>query len=733
MSKPSKNVTLRLLDGGRVDESGDYIEDVFGPRGYLSKLVSGYQPRPGQVALARSIDQAIRNGTHAIAEGPTGTGKSFAYSVPAAYHAIHSSKRVCIVTANKTLQSQIVNKDLEELRKATGWKFSFTVRKGASSYLCARDYARGRWEGVRDGNEEMVDAVRDWADTTKDGDREESPGPTNKIWRSFSTTSEECDGPRECGSADGCFLAASKVRAKAAHIVVTNYHLLYRHLTFEAARLRKAKLKCEEEGREWDLEIYNKKLRQDNNGILPVFDVLIMDEAHHAPEIARDHLGEDATISWSAVHRCLSGLHDLENLGLGKAALSARSNAVQLLNDLWDDLDRRLGAELVVFGPGDMLKSEGLEAALLDIAGLYMATSSRIAPKVATGKPIMKAKDAEHAVMAARLRKLADRCADVTDRLNKFRTRGIPSLVYFAQRESSEDGAAEVKLKAKALLVGRFMREEIFDKVSPVIQVSATLAIKNPRGSDFDHVRREMGMRDLKGVSELVVPSPFNWHQQSLLVVPSTMPMYESKSKDDNAAYNAAALEHMEAIIRIVKGRTLVLFTSHKSMRRAAGYLRARLPYEILVQGEGTNRDLQDLFRSSVNSVLLGTESFAEGVDIQGEACTCVILEKLSFAPPNDPVLVGLEMRNAEILAKDKNANVVDVFKGYRMPMAITKFKQRTGRLLRSIRDVGIIACLDRRVADSGYSYQFLGSIPPIRLSRTLHDIEPFLKSLGAL
>jgi len=733
MSKTPRNVTLRVLEGGRVDESGDYIEDVFGAKGYLAKLVKGYQPRLGQMALARAIDQGIREGRHVISEGPTGTGKSLAYSVPAAYHAIHSRKKICIVTANKTLQSQIVNKDLEELRAATGWKFSFMIRKGLSNYLCSRDYARGIWsEALAEDPdaEDMISAMRDWADTTEDGDREGSPGPSNQLWKSFSTTHDDCATPKNCPSAEDCFADKAKNRAKATQIIVTNYHLFYRHLTFEARRLREAEAKCKEENKEWDLELYNKKLRQNNNGILPVFDVVIMDEAHHAPEIARDHLGEDATVSWSLVQRCISGLHEAAEYG-GRTAEATRMRAMTWLNSLWDGLEKRLVSDLVVFGPGDELESAQLEQALHEVATAYTAAarSATLPP----GKKALSGRDIEMSVVRARFDKMAARCHVAAAKLKSFRVRDIDSLVYFAEKETSDDGRSHIKLKAKALQVGRFMREELFDKFPTVVQTSATLAIKTRGSSDFDHVRREMGMRNMTRVIELAVPSPFDWHSQALLVVPRTMPLYDTKSKDDNAAYNQAALEHMESIIKTVKGRTLVLFTSHKSMKRAAVYLRDRLPYEVYVQGEGTNLELQRKFRSNVDSVLLGTESFAEGVDIQGEACSCVILEKLSFAPPNDPILVGLKMQNQELLRKDPKARIVDVFNEYSVPAALTKFKQRTGRLLRSIRDVGAIVCLDRRVTEYGYGYRFIGSIPPIRISKDLSDIAPFLRSLGAL
>jgi ATP-dependent DNA helicase DinG len=312
----------------------------------------------------------------------------------------------------------------------------------------------------------------------------------------------------------------------------------------------------------------------------------------------------------------------------------------------------------------------------------------------------------------------------------------ISGLVYFIEKESSEERVGQIELKAKALYVGSFMEAELFSQCSTVVQTSATLAIKGKGTKDFDHVKTEMGMLDLKGVEEITVPSPFDWHKQSILVVPDTMPLYpggaQGREKDQEVeAYEQAALEHIVKIIKIVKGRTLVLFTSHKMLRKADEYIRPRVPYEVFTQGQGTNKDLQDQFRFMVDSVLLGTESFAEGVDIQGESLSCVILDKLSHVPPSDPVLIGLNMRNKRN-AKEKRPQM-DIFGRFRMPYAITKFKQRTGRLIRSVTDVGIMVCLDRRVLEANYSPMFIRSLPPIRIVKNLSEIAPFLRSVGAL
>ena len=335
MAKPPFTRLLSVLPGGLGQPTADYIDDVFGPKGYLSKQVVGYRPRSGQIELARAIDKAIREGRHVIGEGPTGTGKSLAYSVPAAYHAVHNKKRVLIVTANKTLQAQIVNKDLKDLRNAVPWNFTYAVRKGIGSYLCARDYREKKWRSVEDEDPAVVAETCDWADTTDDGDYETSPGPKPKIWMSFSTTNDECDGPKRCRDREDCFVIKAKDRAAGAHIVVTNYHLFYRHLSHVAS------------GRP--------------GSVLPPFDVAILDEAHNAANIARDFIGEEATVTFQTVYRCTTSLHLIDISSLKAQAFETRHVVMDEARRFWAEMTDRVRKNDRIFRePGDC-KSEALE------------------------------------------------------------------------------------------------------------------------------------------------------------------------------------------------------------------------------------------------------------------------------------------------------------------------------------------------------------------------------------
>ena len=674
-------------------DDGDYILDVFGVGGSLSKTIPGYLPRTGQIALARAIDKGIREGRHVIGEGPTGTGKSLAYSVPAAYHAVTSGRQFCIVTANKTLQGQIATKDLPALREAVGWNFTFAVRKGLNSYLCERDYRNGKWrdllfdQDLKIGEDTQIEETNRWAEGTTTGDFEESPGPNPKVWGAFSTTRDGCDGTK-CQQFKQCFVQKAKAASKEANIIITNYHLFYLHLRHVAS------------GRPgW---------------ILPPFDAAILDEAHNAAGIARDFFGDEVT--FGTVYRCVTNMHMAEVRGFKKRGEKLRDAVLFETRQLWNAFSARARQGRSLLKKDGECDSVALENLLGESETFYTDLA----------RALGKRGSAVNAMEATQAEQLAERCESVRKKLEIFRC--LPAkdsdpsqrLVYFIEGTGlpNKDGKpAFVKLKSKALLVGPYLNSVLFDKLSTVVQTSATLAIRGKNTKeDFHYLRREMGMTRRDDVDELVVASPFDWERQALLVIPEAMPNYQDKSWPDEVC------KAFEAIIRLVGGRTLGLFTSYKMLHMVRDYLlRRQLPFEVMAQGDATNAELQRRFREDVSSVLLGSQSFAEGVDIQGEACSCVVLDKLPFIPPNDPLLQGLEQF-------EKN-----VFSTYQIPESIIAFKQRVGRLIRTVDDTGVIVVLDKRIHTKGYGRRFLGSIPPVGVSKSIDSIAPFLQKVGSL
>lgn len=673
----------------------DYIHAVFGKGGYLDVRIDGYQPRDGQIKLARAIDRGIRDGRHVIGEGPTGTGKSFAYSVPAAYHAVHSGKKVCIVTANKNLQRQIYQKDLASLAAAVPWPFTYAIRKGVTSYLCRRNFdARTYQEVMFETTEQrqMLEATVQWAETTKTGDYEDSPGPPPKVWAGFSTGREECDG-RKCVRFGECFAKQAKDASEKASIIVTNYHLFFLHLRMGEER-----------------------------PILPKFDVVIMDEAHRAANIAREFFGQE--ITFGGLHRCVKDLHMINVTRFKGRGQLLRQAFMLEVNRMWDLLSARARAHDHVITEKNRVDTTALEERLEEIRLFYDEVADALDPASTT----FDAKGASQGSQPGPYRKMAGKCFEKKEELAEFRSLAGEGMVYFIEGSGYEPHGKYVRLKSKAVEVSGFMRPMLFERFKTVVQTSATLAVRGGSGGDFAYLRREMGMNPREGavdlsVEELVVESPFDWPQQAMLVIPSTMP--EFVHGDDR--WDKAVLDHTQKTVELMNGRTLCLFTSFRMLEAARDRLRKETSFRILVQGEKTNRELAAEFQSDVHSVLLGTESFAEGVSIEGEACSCVLLDKIPFINKNDPVMMGLERRLKKRGSRD------DVFRTYMLPEAIISFKQRVGRLIRTVEDIGVVVVLDRRLLTKTYRKQFIKSIPPVRLVTDLAAIKPFLWEKGVV
>lgn len=678
------------------EKDADYIQAVFGKDGYLSKQFDGYEPRPSQIAMASAIDAAIRGGHHLIAEGPTGVGKSLAYSAPAAFHASHNEKRICIVTANNNLQRQVYDKDLRLLSNAVPWGFTYALRKGLGKYLCARDFDEQKWRELDQLNltdsKILKDTVK-WAEGTETGDFEESPGPSRRVWRSFSTTGEECDG-RRCAYSDECFAMKAKNKANSSNIVITNYHLLFIHLR---------------------LGLESK--------ILPPFDVIILDEAHRAAKIARDFFGTE--ITFGNLYRCTTIMHMVKIRGFGSRGKKLRDSIIGEIHALWAELSKRARARDAILHNGWALNSGKLEE-LLDNGKRFYEDAARAlgVTRDDLAKPDMKV--TQKTAEGANYLKLAERCDERRLDLFDFRVGNTKGMVYFVEGSGDEAKGHSVSLRSKAVEVAGALHHSLFKRFPTVIQTSATLAIKGGGKGEFDYVRREMGMNGIENIAETSVSSPFDWAKQGLLVIPKSMPEY--RYGDVEEKWESAVCDHFEQIIDQVEGRTMGLFTSFRMMERVRDRLRSKGKHRIFVQGEATNRELAESFHSDVSSVLLGTESFAEGISIEGEACTCVILDKIPFTSKNDPIMFGIEKK-----LKEEGAPSTSAFHPYALPEAIISFKQRVGRLIRTVNDVGVVVVLDKRLHSKGYRRQFTGSVPFGRVHDSIDVIKPFLQRVGAL
>jgi ATP-dependent DNA helicase DinG len=732
----SQRPKLTVIQGGKTDEPvidprqraepvfiqdrGNYIRDVFGHQGHLAELIPGYKARRGQVMMAKSVDAVIRSGRHLIVEGPTGTGKSLAYAVPAAYHAAHNNLRVCIVTANKTLQSQIYEKDLNTLSRAVPWRFSYSIRKGLGNFLCKRDYkelirnpsqVQSLFsEDMSQEDEVLLQGTFAWADKTKDGDRDNSPGVDDEMWKNFSTNGDKCDGGL-CAYSDSCFSRKAKATGNEAQVIVTNYHLLFTHMRIPGA--------C----------------------VLPGFDVVILDEAHRARGIARDFFGD--TIAYKGLTSTVAKLRGIKQGGtrlvkngkedkkgkpisLSEFGFNIHTGIIEELDTLWKFLAKKVWDKDLILHETWTIDSEALEIQLKQAGKLLSEVGEKYMPKKEDKSPQAQKMRAT----AVEYLKAGSKCTKRSDDLEDFRKGATKGKVYFiTPGKLKNERMGDPKLESKMVDVSAIMNHYLFKPHRTVVQTSATLAIKAnlSSGSDFDYVKKEMGMDGLE-VEEQTVATPFDYKARSILVIPKDMPKYAWDSKE----WEDSVCDNFVKIVGMVGGKTLGLFTSYRVLHIVKDRLRKMGKFEVLVQGEGTNKALSKQFQEDVNCILLGTKSFSEGVSFEGEACSCVIVDKLPFIPPGDPIAFGIKKRFMDSGDDEKRAGS-RVFTEYRLPEAIIDFKQRVGRLIRTETDYGVAVLLDNRLHTEKYRQQFMRSVAFDRVHSTINVIPGYMRKFKAL
>jgi ATP-dependent DNA helicase DinG len=691
-----------------------YLQDVFGPSGYLSKKVPGYRPRPGQLRLSKTIHESIVSQGHVIAEGPTGTGKSLAYCVPAVHAARHGKKTV-IVTGNIALQEQIANKDLVELADAVPWNFSFAVRKGISHYLCMKKVEDRSYKEVleqKDLSSEELEKARDiveWSETTRSGDKEDLPGGvTDDVWRAFTASQDDCDKHKCAFFYDGCHMKRAKDIAMESNIVITNYTMFFIQMMMD---------------------------KQGSAGrVIPDWDIAILDEAHRASDHARDAFGDEIGIF--SVFRAISYLSNLRVAGNKKEAGELRDKCRKEAMKLWTIFQQRIDAKQTIIE--DTVPVEIMCKLLVEVHDLYQRESKALGG-------VTEAKDtggAERSSHASKAEQRAERCKKLIENLLELKKPRKGIVYYIDGTESSSqprDHKVWPKVKSKAIDVSSFMSNWVFGervwtteedgepvehrKKRTVVMTSATLAIAG-KGGSFGFLKKEVGLNFHKGVRDVTVESPFNWKANGLLVIPQDLPMYSSDNEEE---WEDRVFAAMHRSIMLSRGRTLCLFSATSRMRKCAKYLRRKkMPYSVYVQRESTVKQLKSKFIEDNSSVLLGSTSFAEGFDVRGDACVSVIVDKIPFPGRGDPVVHGLKKMGK------------DWWNQYALPKGVIDFKQRVGRLIRTETDAGVVVCMDTRIlppamGGNGYAGTFLGSVPNMARAYELEAVERFLKKKGRL
>jgi ATP-dependent DNA helicase DinG len=642
------------------------IDEVFGPRGLLAKKFPGYEPRPGQVAMARAVDRAFATPDDSepdsraslIVEAPTGTGKSVAYLVPAIIHARSSNIRTVVVTANISLQEQLIRKDLPMLRELMPEPFTFAIAKGFNNYLCRLALAEADDSRLNVLDRKDFHTISKWSVDTTSGDLSELPfEPSSGVRRLVTTTSDDCVGAKDCAHGSTCCALAARKTWDGANIVVTNYHLFFADLVVRIAT-------------------------GGDMSVLPEHSAVIFDEAHKAADIARDFFG------WRLSEgSCRSAAQLLASRGSNpppgdplneKLQKRIEGHASAFFGDLRrfrDSRDYRARLRRPSSVPWEPLRDALNEASIVyEKAGLGAADNKWRQRLLQTSRSA---------------RQMGRRLADAM-------TLEDETHVFYIGGEE-EDRAT---LEAKIIDPSPALAEHVFERVPTVVLTSATLR----DGSSFGLVRSELGVS--KDAEELEVPSPFDW-SRCLVVVPK---MPDTNSRD----YPDAVCDRVVEAVAAARGRTLGLFTSRRMLERARDAIRAAgLPYRLLVQGSAPRTKLAQDFREDVSSVLLGNESFWAGLDVPGEALSCVVIDRLPFTTPEDPVLDALSERDS------------DTFFTWSVPRAILQLKQGVGRLIRASSDRGAVVILDNRLYTKAYGKRFLRALPKgVQFSDDISEIE---------
>ncbi len=637
----------------------DYIADVFGAHGVLAQSRPDYQPRDGQITLARAVDGAIRDTAHVLIEAPTGTGKTIGYAVPAIYHAVRSEKRVLIVTANLALQHQIVHEDLPTLQKTLSWPFAFTLIKGRSNYVCI-DRVKEEREADRPWREEDADDahdVMDWSEETETGDISELSYELPKAVRARLTVSaDDCDGSR-CPYYEHCYAEKAKVRAKKAQIIVTNYHMLFSHIL-------------------------------SGDRVLPRFDVAILDEAHAAPDIARESFGFD--VLPGSIAYAVRFLREMKMSTHAEAIIRIGEEFFAGLTALLDKARERGISQLRLTGTVNVDWAT-LYDGLVHVAAAYLSQS----------------REEERPEDALRWTRAAEVTARIGNRIRDAMTLKYPSFVYMIQQDESK----RTVLSGRPLDVAPILREGLFRSDRAVILTSATLRTYER----FSYIREEMGLNNKdKIVVECVVMTPFNWKDQASSSFRRTAPRCRCPKTRASTRRSSSACASRSSRRR---GRTLCLFTSWKRLL----YVKNRLGdvgYRVLSQGDMERSLLIEEFRKDVSSVLLGTGSFWAGIDIPGEALSCLVIDKLPFESEDDPIAAAFGELHK------------DAFIRRTVPRAIVSLNQGLGRLIRRTTDKGVIVLLDKRFHHKGYGVLFRRSLPPgLRVVESMAAIGEFLSA----
>ncbi len=636
------------------------MRDIFGPGGLLERsMIGGYEHRPGQLHMAEAIHDAFANHHHAIVEAGTGTGKTLAYLLPA----ICSGRRVVISTATKSLQEQLYQKDVPFLQKHFAPNLKVAVMKGRSNFLCLTKAHAMSDQPMLRGMEE-VDAFRQilqWAKLTETGDRTELTflPDDSELWSRIDARRDTCTG-QKCPQFNECFVTQMHQRAKDADLIIVNHHLFFADLALK---------------------------KDDFGSILPEYSAVVFDEAHEMEDVASDYFGRQIS-NFRFEELARDADHAMRLTHLGTPSLLRRTQRIR----------ERSRAFFDTFPPRDgrfPFSRNEREAFLEQNREAYDGVMNA-----------MKGLETEFASLTQKpeeLLRIARRSFEIRQELAFLFESNEKNYVYWFERRNKG-----VFLAATPIDVSQILRERLFEAFDTVILTSATLTV----GKRFEYIRQRLGLDHSK---ENALPHEFNYQSQALLYLPQKMPDVR------DPGFAAKAADQIVALLEHSRGRAFCLFTSYAQMNDLFERVRNRVDFPLLLQGTAPRSVLLERFKNTRHAVLFATSSFWQGVDVPGEQLSCVIVDRLPFAVPSDPIVAA---RVRALQEEGRNP-----FSEFQVPQAVLALKQGFGRLIRTKTDRGVLALLDTRITRMPYGKIFLESLPHYRTTQDLTEVERFLSA----
>ena len=630
------------------------IHHIFTKNGLLAKTLPYYEYRQGQVEMSKAVAEAFRHHQHLIVEAGTGVGKTLAYLIPA----MVSGLKTVVSTGTKNLQEQLFFKDIPYLRKHVSNDFSAIYMKGRANYLCLKRLNLFRQKALFQDTDEVkiFKKIQDWGQTTKSGDRAELDGVPDNYgpWRQVCCTRETCTGS-QCEYYNKCFLFKMRREAEEADLLIVNHHLFFADLAIKGLGLGE---------------------------VIPEYEAVIFDEAHLLENIATSYFSISVN-NYHADELTQDVLREITNAKIKDTdEITNISKTLQLLLQVSQRFFRFFENNSGRYRLRDDAIDRKVYEVAPDFANALLQLSSQL-------RGLKGATD--------ELQFLARRVDEIKNALELILNMGEPGYVYWCETQGRG-----VFLHASPIDVSTDMRRNVFEQLPRIVLTSATLST----GNNFDFVKERLG---LDQPVELIVGSPFDYESQAVLYLPQWMP--EPSSKD----FIEYAASEIKQVLEKSQGRAFVLFTSYRNMDEVYERLKNSLPYKLLKQGQKSRNALLEEFKKDIHSVLFGTSSFWQGVDVQGEALSCVIIDKLPFASPSEPIV---EARIENLRNRHENP-----FMSYQVPSAIITLKQGLGRLIRSKQDTGILCILDSRILTKQYGRTFLESLPRFPIIRNLDDI----------